>query len=604
MNIHELNTKAITNPAYVALDDGSDTYKLDLNAKLSTMQSSISGAESDIATAQADITLLQTNMGQAQGAISSAQGEIEDLQSDLNALSTQTAASIGNLQTEVDAVEDDVTDLKGDLKETVDFTEVSYTTTGQVVLNGGTSANPNYKISSPAFLKAGTKIILNGYSDKNVWLVSLSNANGDYIAPLYKVAATGDINATVTIDSDSYVIFCGYFGQWHTNSDFYYYVSSTVLSDKIIANAEVLSDIQSVCNLYDIATIQNDTYISPSGVESYAEGWDLRIFPVTGGETYFFTQPCASIQGICFFDITGTFVGNVYTLGAQAWNSEVTIPSTAVLCKAQKQAGYNNAFFGYKANYTLMQVGYNRRINSNVYVKADDETIYIGAGEQFTSVRLGLAYAWEHNLNAVIRPGTYNLYSDGVTSGTGLKLPKKLSGYGAKLVLSLPSENWNTSALNFVSDYPECVVEGLEIEVTNCRYCIHDEMYNNVNYYHHVLKDLVLKHNSETSETLIRPICIGGGFGNSGRVDIINCRASSKDTRHTDIDYHANSSGQTGNCEVYVTGCVLEQGVSISQNALTGFKNTMYVSNCLCGNAPVDPDTANTKLISWNNDII
>jgi len=115
MNIHELNTKAITNPAYVALDDGSDTYKLDLNAKLSTMQSSISGAESDIATAQADITLLQTNMGQAQGAISSAQGEIKDLQSDLNALSTQTSASIGNLQTEVDAVEDDVTDLKSDI---------------------------------------------------------------------------------------------------------------------------------------------------------------------------------------------------------------------------------------------------------------------------------------------------------------------------------------------------------------------------------------------------------------------------------------------------------------------------------------------------------
>lgn len=123
MNIHELNTKAITNPAYVALDDGSDTYKLDLNAKLSTMQSSISGAESNIATAQGDITLLQTNMGQAQGAISSAQGEIEDLQSDLNALSTQTSASIGNLQTELDATEDDVTDLKEAIEQTNDNLE-------------------------------------------------------------------------------------------------------------------------------------------------------------------------------------------------------------------------------------------------------------------------------------------------------------------------------------------------------------------------------------------------------------------------------------------------------------------------------------------------
>lgn len=132
MNIHELNTKAITNPAYVALDDGSDTYKLDLNAKLSTMQSSISGAESNIATAQGDITLLQTNMSQAQGAISSAQGEITDLQSDMNALSTQTSASIGNLQTELDATEDDVTDLKEAFNQLIDDTiEV---TTGKNIL--------------------------------------------------------------------------------------------------------------------------------------------------------------------------------------------------------------------------------------------------------------------------------------------------------------------------------------------------------------------------------------------------------------------------------------------------------------------------------------
>lgn len=45
MEIHELNTKSMTNPAYCALDDGSDTYKLDLNAMLDTMNTDI---ESDI----------------------------------------------------------------------------------------------------------------------------------------------------------------------------------------------------------------------------------------------------------------------------------------------------------------------------------------------------------------------------------------------------------------------------------------------------------------------------------------------------------------------------------------------------------------------------
>lgn len=31
MQIHELNTKALTDPAYVAFDDGTDTYKVDFN---------------------------------------------------------------------------------------------------------------------------------------------------------------------------------------------------------------------------------------------------------------------------------------------------------------------------------------------------------------------------------------------------------------------------------------------------------------------------------------------------------------------------------------------------------------------------------------------
>jgi hypothetical protein len=41
MEIHELNTKGITDPAYIALDDGSDTYKLDLNAWIESVESDI-----------------------------------------------------------------------------------------------------------------------------------------------------------------------------------------------------------------------------------------------------------------------------------------------------------------------------------------------------------------------------------------------------------------------------------------------------------------------------------------------------------------------------------------------------------------------------------
>lgn len=48
MQIHDLNTKALTNPAYVAFDDGSDTYKADFKAE-------IDNAAAD-AVADADLT--------------------------------------------------------------------------------------------------------------------------------------------------------------------------------------------------------------------------------------------------------------------------------------------------------------------------------------------------------------------------------------------------------------------------------------------------------------------------------------------------------------------------------------------------------------------
>lgn len=48
MQIHDLNTKALTNPAYVAFDDGTDTYKADFKAEIDNAAAS--------AVADADLT--------------------------------------------------------------------------------------------------------------------------------------------------------------------------------------------------------------------------------------------------------------------------------------------------------------------------------------------------------------------------------------------------------------------------------------------------------------------------------------------------------------------------------------------------------------------
>lgn len=233
--------------------------------------------------------------------------------------------------------------------------------------------------------------------------------------------------------------------------------------------------------------------------------------------------------------------------------------------------------------------------------KLGNDYIVIGQGQQYTTVVAGFSAAVAQDKGCIILPGVYDLVSEGVSSGTGITAPKHIIGYGAKIVASLSAENWSYSAINLSTEMDEVIVEGLEIEVTNCRYCVHDEEYNRAGYYHHVFKNCKMKHNSNASATLIRPVCIGGGFGNSCLVEIENCEFSSKDANNNDVNYHANALGQTGNCTVKCRDSVFETSIGITGNAQTGFVNTMYVCGCLVSVIPTDPNIANSKMIQWNN---
>lgn len=59
MEIHELNTKTLTDPAYVALDDGTDTYKLDFNGLYTPLKNRVTAAESNITGLSTDVDTLE-----------------------------------------------------------------------------------------------------------------------------------------------------------------------------------------------------------------------------------------------------------------------------------------------------------------------------------------------------------------------------------------------------------------------------------------------------------------------------------------------------------------------------------------------------------------
>lgn len=202
-----------------------------------------------------------------------------------------------------------------------------------------------------------------------------------------------------------------------------------------------------------------------------------------------------------------------------------------------------------------------------------------------------------------ITPGKYDLVAEGI-SGNGYILPKKVIGYNATLVCHLPNENWDLSPLNTDYRYDAFEVYGLTVDIENCRYCINDEMgARTEETYKNVFKDLHLINRSNASSVLIAPNNIGGGCGNGGYIEIINCVMEQLGGHTKNIDYHSSFTGsQTGEVIIKMTGCYLDKRVTISNiGDARENHNKMYVSNCKISTLPTDEVGDNFDMITWNN---
>ena len=236
------------------------------------------------------------------------------------------------------------------------------------------------------------------------------------------------------------------------------------------------------------------------------------------------------------------------------------------------------------------------------YYEKESDVVYIGNGTNF-NIKNGLAYAVENNLTAIINKGVYDLVSEGI-SGEGNKLPKHLIGYGVTLKADLPTENWDWSPLNVDMTRSETIVEGLTVEVSNCRYCIHDEMYNRSEPYHNVFKNLRLVHKTGATSTLIAPHCIGGGLGNGGIIEIENVIASAN--LYKDISYHSCAGTPTMLNRVFVKNSIIKHCVEAGHVTpitpyVEQFVNKVYVSGCILGRQPVTNVDTSIQIVAWNN---
>ena len=377
------------------------------------------------------------------------------------------------------------------------------------------------------------------------------------------------------------------------------------LSEAINGSIQPISEITE--NIWDEDEIRSHLYINPTGIDAapspgvtcFSTG-KISIDPST---TYYVVNSDGSSNvHIAQYQADDTFIGFLGYLIADAFTTD----ANAAYIRFTSSYGddyepQNNGIAIYAItsvyrSYLPHITGY----DAIARLKADQLSnfIIVGAGEAYTTLKDGFNAALAQDKGVILKPGVYDLLSEAPLPTIGLTVPKHLIGYGAKITYYSVTEDWNFSPLNMSKSMDEVIIEGVEIECSNCRYCIHDEEYDRADYYHHVIKNCKLTHLSAPTVTLIAPTCIGGGFGNSGLIEVENCVCSSEYTH--DASYHANSTGQTGNCDWICKDSVFKTHAQLVGNALTGFLNTMYFSNCKCGDLPTDPGTANSNLVQWN----
>ena len=313
--------------------------------------------------------------------------------------------------------------------------------------------------------------------------------------------------------------------------------------------------------------------------------------------------------------------------------------------KGNKEYGEDNRFFikyvcdkdgkilegidkkGNKILYTNVNVEREFMLKGKKISDITQNHIYhIGKGSdyKYTTLREGIAEATRYERSIVyVHEGTYDLIeewrtevSQRLTYQFGNRLCNGIELVflaGSKVVAH--AELSNEVRTNFNPFYIEgsCSIIGLNIDVSNVRYCVHDEGLGQFKadiYY----KNCVMKNHSDIYiDAEGKPHCfhqcIGGGMGAHTNVHIENCvfdSAVGGDTNTHAVSYHNGISNY--NCEgsVFVSNCYFagQNSLRAQSYGVSTKMSMMYANNNSFGN-PIECVNENTHknfdVLEWNN---
>lgn len=202
--------------------------------------------------------------------------------------------------------------------------------------------------------------------------------------------------------------------------------------------------------------------------------------------------------------------------------------------------------------------------------------IKVGEGQQYTRLRDGIAAAYSaQNADVYVYPGTYDLVTEfaeeiaAATGETGIVLGYNMRVIfydGAKVTALFDNSESTYDATTwawiyehfqpFYAGFGAYVIENLNIEAKDCRYCVHDERDGEGTYRHEYINCRMKYTNTHSDVHYVQ--CIGGGLGKHGTVVIdggcyesvpnygIPSTGNDKDTAQIPISFH---NGYASGCD-------------------------------------------------------
>ena len=254
-------------------------------------------------------------------------------------------------------------------------------------------------------------------------------------------------------------------------------------------------------------------------------------------------------------------------------------------------------------------------------IDAQNKIFKCGPNQEYTTLRSAIASAIQvKNASVIVYPGTYDLsveFKDVLDSknGTGIKLDNGvhvLFMAGSYVKANIELDSWaltNFEPFKAVGDF---TLEGLNIECTNTRYCVHDEHSDTEQTYINKYINCNMIYHPNGQKTYVQ--CIGGGLGRNGHIDIVGGKYTTViDDVNYDIpiSYHNNGTYNDAYSVINVSNVYLANKgyIRFGNYGPSTLKTNVNINNCSFGAniqhimETTDSTNDNFEILEFNNEI-